>query len=50
MENKINEILAKAKSSLPAAKTKTEVANIGAAITGPSGELPALMKVIPTLG
>ena len=49
MENKINEILAKAKSSLPAAKTKTEVANIGAAITGPNGELTALMKLIPTL-
>ena len=49
MENKINEILAKAKSSLPAAKTKTEVANISAAITGPNGELTALMKLIPTL-
>ena len=28
MENKINEILEKAKSALPAAKTKTEVAEI----------------------
>ncbi len=49
MENKINAILAKAKESLPTAKTKTEVANIGAAITGPNGELTALMKIIPTL-
>ena len=49
MENKINEILAKAKASLPTAKTKTEVANLGASITGPNGELTALMKIIPTL-
>ncbi len=49
MENKINAILAKAKATLPTAQTKTEVANIGAAITGPNGELTALMKVIPTL-
>ena len=49
MENKINEILEKAKSALPAAKTKTEVAEISASITGPKGELTALMKVIPTL-
>ncbi len=49
MEDKINDILEKAKSALPAAKTKTEVANIGASITGPNGELTALMKLIPTL-
>lgn len=49
MENKINEILAKAKASLPIAKTKTEVANLGAEITGPNGALTALMKIIPTL-
>ena len=49
MENKINEILNKAESLLPSAKTKTEVAEISAAITGPNGELTALMKTIPTL-
>lgn len=49
MENKINDILAKAKSLLPNAKTKNEVAAIGADITGPNGELTALMKIIPTL-
>ncbi len=49
MEKKIEEILAKAKSLLPNAKTKNEVAAIGADITGPNGALTALMKVIPTL-
>ena len=49
MEKKINDILAKAKSLLPNAKTKNEVAAIGADITGPNGELTALMKIIPTL-
>jgi len=49
MESKINEILAKAEQSLPLAKTKNDVANISAAITGPKGELTALMKTIPTL-
>ena len=49
METKINEILAKAESSLPLAKTKSDVARIGAEITGPNGALTALMKVIPTL-
>jgi len=49
MEDKIKEILARAEASLPSAKTKTEVADIGAAITGPNGELTALMKLIPTL-
>ena len=49
MEKKINNILAKAKSLLPNAKTKNEVAAIGADITGPNGELTALMKIIPTL-
>lgn len=49
MENKINDILAKAKSLLPNAKTKGEVAAIGADITGPNGSLTALMKIIPTL-
>ncbi len=49
MENKINTILAKAKDLLPKAKTKNEVASISADITGPNGELTALMKVIPTL-
>lgn len=49
MENKINEILNKAESLLPSAKTKTEVAEISAVITGPNGELTALMKTIPTL-
>ena len=49
MENKINEILARAKAALPAAKTKTEVAEISASITGPKGELTAAMKLIPTL-
>ena len=49
MENKINEILAKAKELLPKAKTKNEVASISADITGPNGRLTALMKIIPTL-
>ena len=49
MEDKINEILARAKAALPAAKTKTEVAEISASITGPKGELTAAMKLIPTL-
>ena len=49
MENKINAIVAKAKDLLPKAKTKNEVAAISADITGPNGELTALMKVIPTL-
>ncbi len=49
MENKINDILAKAKSLLPNAKTKGEVAAISADITGPNGSLTALMKIIPTL-
>ena len=49
MEKKRNDILAKAKSLLPNAKTKNEVAAIGADITGPNGELTALMKIIPTL-
>lgn len=49
MESKINEILARAKAALPAAKTKTEVAEISASITGPKGDLTAIMKVIPTL-
>lgn len=49
MESKINEILAKAQSALPMAQTKNEVAAIGASITGPNGELTALMKTIPTL-
>lgn len=49
MESKINEILERAKSALPAAKTKTEVAEISASITGPKGELTAVMKTIPTL-
>ena len=49
MESKINEILAKAQSALPMAQTRNEVAAIGASITGPNGELTALMKTIPTL-
>ena len=49
METKINEILAKAENSLPLAKTKSDVASIGAEITGPNGTLTALMKIIPTL-
>lgn len=49
MEEKIKEILAKANELLPAARTKTEIAEIGASITGPNGELTALMKTIPTL-
>ncbi len=49
MEQKINDILAKAKDLLPKAKTKNEVAAISADITGPNGALTALMKVIPTL-
>ena len=43
METKINEILAKAENSLPLAKTKSDVASIGAEITGPNGTLTALM-------
>lgn len=49
MEKKINDILTKAKDLLPKAKTKNEVASISADITGPNGELTALMKIIPTL-
>lgn len=49
MEQKINDILAKAKDLLPKTKTKNEVAAISADITGPNGALTALMKVIPTL-
>ncbi len=49
MEKKISDILAKAKDLLPKAKTKNEVASISADITGPNGELTALMKIIPTL-
>ncbi len=49
MENKINAILTKAQSTIPLAQTKNEVAAISASITGPNGELTALMKTIPSL-
>lgn len=49
MEKLIEEILEKFQAELPTAKTKSDVANISASITGPNGALTALMKKIPTL-
>ncbi|MBO6103302.1 MAG: phenylalanine--tRNA ligase subunit alpha, partial [Opitutales bacterium] len=49
MENKINEILSRFEAALPGAKTAAEVAALSASVTGPNGELTAIMKTIPTL-
>ena len=49
MEKKISEILERFQERLPQAKTKGEIAQIVAGVTGPNGELTALMKLIPTL-
>lgn len=49
MEKKISEILERLQERLPQAKTKGEIAQIVAGVTGPNGELTALMKLIPTL-
>ncbi len=49
MENKINEIILRAEKLLPEAKSAPEVSSIAASLTGPNGELTAIMKTIPTL-
>lgn len=49
MEDKIKEILSRLEASLPAAQNATDVATLAASVTGPNGELTAIMKTIPTL-
>ncbi len=49
MEDKINEIISRLEKLLPEAKTAGEVSNLAAGVSGPNGELTALMKIIPTL-
>lgn len=49
MEDKIREILSRLEAELPGAQTATQVAELAASVTGPNGELTAIMKTIPTL-
>lgn len=49
MEKRIAEILEKFERELPTAQSKSDVAKISASVTGPNGELTALMKQIPSL-
>lgn len=49
MEDKINAIIARIERELPNAQQASDVANLSASVTGPNGELTALMKLIPTL-